>query len=120
MDSRLPLSPWASDGFFLLVRRLPGWPQAMWGHRRSYCVTSAFGDSQRTPRGARTSYKPLGRMLAGKSRPFCCRRSEDGTRGPPRGGDGAANRVTGRHDAIHPSKVAHGRTWREVRASSGA
>ena len=53
MDSRLPLSPWASDGFFLLVRRLPGWPQAMWGHRRSYCVTSAFGDSHRTPRGAR-------------------------------------------------------------------
>jgi len=33
MDSKLPLSPWASDGFFLLVRRLPGWPQAMWGHR---------------------------------------------------------------------------------------
>jgi len=33
MDSKLPLSPWASDDFFLLVRRLPGWPQAMWGHR---------------------------------------------------------------------------------------
>jgi len=64
MDSRLPLSPWASDGFFLLVRRLPGWPQAMRGHRRSYCVTSAFGDSHRTPRGASTSDKPLGRMLA--------------------------------------------------------
>ena len=32
MDSRLPLSPWASDGFFLLVRRLPGWPQMMRGH----------------------------------------------------------------------------------------
>jgi hypothetical protein len=30
---RFPLSPWASDDFFLLVRRLPGWPQAMWGHR---------------------------------------------------------------------------------------
>jgi len=40
----LLLSPWASDGFFLLVYRLPGWPQAMWGHRRPYCVTSAFGD----------------------------------------------------------------------------
>ena len=62
MDSRLPLSTWASDGFFLLVRRLPGWPQAMWGHRRSYCVTSAFGDSYRTPRGASSSDKPLGRM----------------------------------------------------------
>jgi hypothetical protein len=64
MDSRLPLSPWASDGFFLLVRRLPGWPQAMWGHRRSYCVTSAFGDSHRTPRGARTSDNMTGRMLS--------------------------------------------------------
>ena len=59
MDSRLPLSPWASDGLFLLVRRLPGWPQAMWGHRRSYCVTSAFGDSQRTPRGATASVQPI-------------------------------------------------------------
>ena len=48
----LPLSPWASDGFSLLVRRLPGWPQAMWGHRCSYRVTNAFGDSQRTPRSA--------------------------------------------------------------------
>jgi len=64
MDSRLPLSPWASDGFFLLVRRLPGWPQAMWGHRRSYCVTSAFGDSHRTPRGARASDNMAGRMLS--------------------------------------------------------
>jgi len=33
MNAKLPLSPWASDGLFLLVRRLPGWPQAMWGHR---------------------------------------------------------------------------------------
>ena len=41
MDSALPLSPWASDGIFLIVRRLPGWPQAMWGYRRSYRVTSA-------------------------------------------------------------------------------
>jgi len=27
------LVSWASDGFFLLVPRLPGRPQAMWGHR---------------------------------------------------------------------------------------
>jgi len=84
MDSRLPLSPWASDGFFLLVRRLPGWPQAMWGHRRSYCVTSAFGDSHRTPRGARASdnmpsrhtawqRSPVHAAIRSKSRSLCSR-----------------------------------------------